>query len=137
MEVENSPCEPISSPQYGKMLNFAKSCPQYPKRVNFAKSPPLPPMLNIDLHPCQSSVILVTFFKSHSTDQKTSSILVLTPEKKGGEPMARVPDVARRRFFSGTPRDTLILISFFFGKCRTGPNCPHKAFLYEDCYFFH
>ena len=43
--------------------------------------------------------------------------------------MARVPDVARRRFFSSTPLDTLILISFnsgfstfftqspLFGKC--------------------
>ena len=33
----------------------------------------------------------------------------------GGEPMARVPDVAHRRFFSGTPLDILILISFNSG----------------------
>ena len=31
---------------------------------------------------------------------------------KGGELMARVPDVGRRRFFSATPLDTLILITF-------------------------
>ena len=33
----------------------------------------------------------------------------LTDYGRGGEHMARVPDVARRRFFSGTPLDTLNL----------------------------
>ena len=37
MEVEN-PSEPISFPQYRKMINFAKLSPQYSKMVNFAKS---------------------------------------------------------------------------------------------------
>ena len=40
MEEKNSPYEPISFPQYRKMINFAKSPPQYPKMVDFAKSSP-------------------------------------------------------------------------------------------------
>ena len=41
VEVKNSPYEPISSPQYRKVINFAKSSPpQYLKMANFAKSPP-------------------------------------------------------------------------------------------------
>ena len=48
---------PILSPQYQKMIDFAKS-----KNGQFYLI--IPPMLNIDLQPCQSSVILVTFFQN-------------------------------------------------------------------------
>ena len=63
MEVENFPYEPILSSQYQKMINFAKSSPQYPKMVNFAKPLPQCSTYIIHLYPCQSSVILVTFFQ--------------------------------------------------------------------------
>ena len=43
--------------------------------------------------------------------------------------MARVPGVVRRRFFSGSPLDTLNLFlrSRSFSE-SVGPNCPHETF---------
>ena len=53
--------------------------------------------------------------------------------------MARVPDVARHRFFYGTLLDTLFLISFnsgvfnlFYTIESVGRNCPHKAFTFVE-----
>ena len=72
MEVKNFLYEPISTPQYQNKINFAKSSPPIFKNDQFCKI--ISPMLNINLHPCQTSVILVTFMKYYATDQKTSSI---------------------------------------------------------------
>ena len=67
---------------------------------------------------------------------------------RSGESMARVPDVTRRRFISGTTLDTLILISFnsgvfnlFFMHNRpfsesVGPIFPYKAFTLIELLFF-
>ena len=46
------------------------------------------------------------------------SITIKIVLSRGGEPMARVPDVARRRFSSGTPLDTSNLA---WAKCGPGP----------------
>ena len=62
--------------RYQKMISLLNHPPQYQKVVNFAKSSH--PMLNIDLHSCQSSVILATLFKSCSADQNTLSTFVVT-----------------------------------------------------------
>ena len=76
MEVENTPYEPISSPHYQKMINFAKLgySPNIQKWSILLNHSPTA-QHTVDLHHCQSSVILVTIFKSYSKHQKTSSIL--------------------------------------------------------------
>ena len=45
--------------------------------------------------------------------------------------MARVPDVARLRFFSGMLFDTLNFFCCCFSE-SVGPNCPHKAFTFVE-----
>ena len=71
------------------MINFAKSSPQYPKMVYFAKS--FRQRSTYICIPVNQARFWLLCFKSYSTDLKTSTILLPTPRREKSRLLAAKP----------------------------------------------